>query len=302
MLTSSASAFIDALPPGVRAPAGDLAAALDAFHEAGRAAWPTLDVDPAVLFRWLGERATPPAARLPDVSLAADATLACACIHDAPGAVVAFDRAFAPVIAAAVSRVNRSEAFVEDASQVVRERLFVAAPGALPRISEYAGRAPLSAWLRAVAVRAALNLRRGEPGEHDAVDADDERLVASADPEMRLAKAHHKAAVEAAVRAAIARLAPRDRTLLRLHLVEGLSIDVLGAHYQVGRSTAARWLTSAREALREHTRAEISARLGPADPASVAAFVRSQLELSALGLLGDAAIPNGILERPHAAR
>jgi RNA polymerase sigma-70 factor (ECF subfamily) len=303
VVASSASAFTDALPPGVHAPAGDLAAALHAFHEAGRAAWPTLDVDPAALFRWLGERATPPEARLPDASLAADATLACACVHDAPGAVVAFDRAFAPVIAGAVSRVDGSAAFVDDASQAIRERLFVAAPGAPPRISEYAGRAPLRTWLRAVAVRAALNLRRGETREaHDAVEPDDERLVASADPEMRLAKAHHKAAVEAAVRAAIARLAPRDRTLLRLHLVEGLSIDVLGAHYQVGRSTAARWLTSAREALREHTRAEISARLGPADPASVAAFVRSQLELSALGLLGDAASPSGILEQHHAGR
>jgi RNA polymerase sigma-70 factor (ECF subfamily) len=150
---------------------------------------------------------------------------------------------------------------------------------------------PLRAWLRAVAVRAALNLRRGKAGEpHDAVESEDGRLVASAgaNPELRLAKAHHKAAVEDAVRAAVARLSPRERTLLRLHLVEGLSVDRLGAHYQVGRSTAARWLASARDALRDHTRAEIAARLGPAETGDVAAFVRSQLELSALGLLGEA--------------
>jgi RNA polymerase sigma-70 factor (ECF subfamily) len=204
--------------------------------------------------------------------------------------VVAFDHAFAPAIARALARVDRSPEFAEDAAQTVREKLFVAPPGALPKIAEYAGRAPLRAWLRAVAVRAALNLRRGKASEpHDTLDGGyDDRLVTSSDPEMRLAKAHHKAALEDAIRAAVERLSPKERTLLRLHLVEGSSIDVLAAHYQVGRSTAARWLAAAREALREHTRTELSARLGASNPASVAAFVRSQLELTVRSLFGEA--------------
>jgi RNA polymerase sigma-70 factor (ECF subfamily) len=275
----------------VRAPAGDLEAALGAFHEAGRAAWPTLEVEGEALCRWLAERASPPAASLPDAGLAGDAYLSCACVEDAPGAVVAFDRAFAPLIARVVARVDRSPAFVEDASQVIREKLFVAAPGASAKIAEYAGRSPLRAWVRAVAVRAALNLRRGKASsDHDAIETDDRRLLVSAsgDPEVRLAKARYKAAFEEALRAAVARLSAKNRTLLRLHLVDGLSIDVLGARYRVGRSTAARWLSSARAELREHTRAELEARLGPADLTSVADLVRSQLELSARGLLGEA--------------
>jgi RNA polymerase sigma-70 factor (ECF subfamily) len=283
-----ATSYAASLPAGVGAPPGDLEAALRAFHEAGRAAWPTLEVEPAALCRWLAERAGQEAT-LPDLSLAPDAYLACSCVLDAPGAVVAFDRAFAPMMDSALSRVDRSPAFAEDAAQAVREKLFVAPPGVPPKIAEYACRAPLRAWLRVVAVRAALNLRRRRASEpYDTIDTRDERLVAGTDPELRLAKARHKAALEDAIRAAIERLSPKERALLRLHLVEGSSIDVLAAHYHVGRSTAARWLAAAREALREHTRAEMSARLGSSDPASVAAFVRSQLELSVLGLFGRA--------------
>jgi RNA polymerase sigma-70 factor (ECF subfamily) len=90
-----------------------------------------------------------------------------------------------------------------------------------------------------------------------------------------------------AVRAAVARLPVKERALLRLHLVDGMSIDALGARYQVSRSTAARWLAAARDALRALTREELEARIGPADLASMAGFVHSHLELSTHGLLGD---------------
>jgi RNA polymerase sigma-70 factor (ECF subfamily) len=277
------------LPAGVGPPPCDVSGSLGALHEAGCAAWPSLVVDIEELSAWLGERASPPIAQLPADALAADAYLACACLADAPGAVVCFDSAFASLLVRIVQRVDRSPAFVDDARQAIRERLFVSAPGGRPKIAEYAARSPLRAWLRVVALRVALNVHRGSAVEaRELQSADDERLAASGaqDPEVRLSKAREKAAVEGAVRDAIKRLSARDRTLLRQHLVDGLSVDGLGAHYHVGRSTAARWLAAAREALRDHTRAELSARLGPGDPASIAAFVRSQLELSARSLLG----------------
>src|ERR1700685_1594049 len=94
-----AEVFALALPAGVSAPAGDLSGALLAVHEAGALAWATVEVDPGDLARWRAGGAAPPEARLPDASLAADVYLACACVADAPGAVVAFDRAFGPLIA-----------------------------------------------------------------------------------------------------------------------------------------------------------------------------------------------------------
>ncbi|AGP40143.1 hypothetical protein [Sorangium cellulosum] len=68
---------------------------------------------------------------------------------------------------------------------------------------------------------------------------------------------------------------------------DGLSIDVLGAHYQVGRATAARWLAGAREALRELTRAELVAKLGLTESqyASLARLIQGRLDVSVASLL-----------------
>jgi RNA polymerase sigma-70 factor (ECF subfamily) len=283
------SAFTAALPRGARAPAGDLDGLLRALFEAGRAAWPGVELDPTAFARHLGRHAAGEPA-LPPAGHAADVYLACACAAGAPAAVATFDRRFSRILARAVGRVDPAPAFVEDALQTILEHLLVSPPGAPPRIAEYAGRAPLRAWLAAVAVRTALNLRRRRADQpHDALDEDGPGVAAGADPELGYMKAVYKDAFEAAVRAALARISPEERALLRLHLTEGMSIDRLAERYAIGRSTAARRLASARAALREHTRAELEARLGLTRSGmdSIAALVRSQLEVSASGLLAE---------------
>jgi len=282
--------FESSLPAGVGAPGGDLEGALGALYEAGRAAWPGLAVEAATFARYLAERAAAPRASLPGVQVAADVYLACACAVGAPGAVAAFDRQFAEAIGRAIRSVDRSPSFVDDALQVVREKLFVSTACTPPKIAEYGGRAPLRTWLRAVAVRASLNLRRARADRaHDALDGDDDLALGAADPDIALLKAQYKADFEAAVRAAIARLSPRERLLLRLHVTDGLGVDMLGAHYRVSRSTAARWLAAARDALRTYTRAELTGRLHltPSEIESLAGLVLSQLEISTRGLLSE---------------
>jgi RNA polymerase sigma-70 factor (ECF subfamily) len=284
-----ADAFAASLPAGVGAPEGDLEGALQGLFEAGRAAWPGVAVEEAAFARYVAERAAQPVASLPSREVARDVYLACACAAGARGAVAAFDRHFADAIGRAIESVDRSPAFIDDARQVVREKLFVAAAGVRPKIAEYGGRAPLGPWLRAVAVRTALNLRRAAPDRsHDALDDDDRALGAALGPEIDLLKARYKAELEDVLRAAIARLSPRERTLLRFHFADGLSVDVLGAHYQVGRSTAARWLSAARAALRDQARAELTTRLRvtPSELDSLVGLVVSQLEVSARGLFG----------------
>ena len=284
-----ATVFMASLPPGVRDAEVELNAALCALFEAGRAAWPGVALDGATFARYLAGHTTPPEATLPSPELAADLHIACACARSAPGAAAALERHFGPAITRALARIDASPAFVADARQTVFVQVLVPSAGAAPKIAEYAGRAPLQAFLRTVAVRVALNLRRNKADQaHEILDeGDGTALATGADPELGYVKARYKGDFEAAVRAAVARLSSRDRTLLRLHLVDGLSIDVLGAHYQVGRSTAARWLARAREALRDHARAEITARLQltPSELASLAGTLRSQLEVSATSLL-----------------
>ena len=80
----------------------------------------------------------------------------------------------------------------------------------------------------------------------------------------------------------MAALTPHERTLLRQHYVDGLTIDVLGQLYQVNRSTCARWIERARvrilRALRGYMRTELG--LDREDLDSAIALVQSQLDLS----------------------
>lgn len=94
---------------------------------------------------------------------------------------------------------------------------------------------------------------------------------------------------ETAIERALTRLSVRDRTLLRLHLAERLSIDALGAMYSVSRATAARWLAAARGALAQGVRDDLRARLHIPDSEldSLIAVVRSQLDVSVLRRLSE---------------
>jgi RNA polymerase sigma-70 factor (ECF subfamily) len=67
-----------------------------------------------------------------------------------------------------------------------------------------------------------------------------------------------------------------------LHLVDGLTLPELCALQGVSRATIARRLASARDALHDATRRELTGRLrmSPSELASVTALVRSQLDLS----------------------
>jgi len=80
----------------------------------------------------------------------------------------------------------------------------------------------------------------------------------------------------------LSELGDRERTLLRLHLGERLSIDVLASMYSVNRATAARWLVAARQQLLSRARAAIRASLGSSDEEleSLGVLLQSQLHVS----------------------
>jgi RNA polymerase sigma-70 factor (ECF subfamily) len=282
LLNSFRAAVPEACP--VSADAGP---ALSALHAAGQAAWPALRLAPAAFARHLGSLAKP-ASLLPDMEFAADVFLAACAALSVPGAAQAVERAFSKDIARAVARAGGSPAFTDDACQAVWEKLFVGTSGSPPKIAEYAGRAPLKSFLRTVAVRAALNLRRRkDEASHETPDEDDAALGVAADPELGYLMTRYKAEIEEAVKAALVTLSPRERAILRLHLEQKMSVDALAAHYGVGRSTAGRWLKSTRDALADRTREKITARLGvaQADLASIVRLLQSKLEVSVIRIL-----------------
>jgi RNA polymerase sigma-70 factor, ECF subfamily len=260
------------------------------YVAAGRAAWPGLAIEPVDFARYVADRAG--AGVLP-LANAADVCLAYACVRGVPGAVEAFHATYGPVIARVLARRRAAAHVADDATQTIHERLLVAAPGAQPKIAEYAGAGPLKSWVSTTAATTLAMMhraasRRREDGEAAGDEGAAALQAAAASPELAHMKVRYKSELEAAIVASLARLDDRARTILRLHLGEQLGIDRIGAMYKVDRSTAARWLAAARASLVASAREEARARLRLSDDEcdSIAALVQSELHVSVARLLG----------------
>ena len=92
-----------------------------------------------------------------------------------------------------------------------------------------------------------------------------------------------------AFREALAALEPRDRTVLRLYLVEGVGSATIGTMYGVHRATVARWVSDAREAVFAGTRKRMmkDLDLGSATFASLMGKVATQLEVTLTSFLDE---------------
>jgi RNA polymerase sigma-70 factor (ECF subfamily) len=216
---------------------------------------------------------------------AADLALAFACAGGIASALARLDLILTSNVARAVARFDSSPAFADLVAQELRQRLLM---GASPRIGDYAGRGSLAGWLRTAAVRAALNLRRGQAERaHDRLASG---LCEARDgPEVSLLRARYHGDFEDAVRTALRRLGSRERAVLSLNVRDGLSCDRIAALYGVGRSTVKRWLATAREELAREAKRELRDRLGlsSAEYESLAAGVRSAVEVSIARLLAE---------------
>jgi len=74
-------------------------------------------------------------------------------------------------------------------------------------------------------------------------------------------RARYRASFKEAFAAAVAALTVRDRNVLRLHTLDGLTLARIGALYQKDTSTVSRWLEQVRLALRSSTREHLAAQL-----------------------------------------
>lgn len=183
--------------------------------------------------------------------------LARACLRGDAAALEALDRELLPPAAAAL-RKRASADEVDEAMQVLRARLLVASPPEVPKLAKYSGRGPLGAFLRIAASNVLSNLRPAV-----AVQADDDLAAVpdAADVESRLARRDQQQQFRRVFREAVQTLTARERALLRLSLLDGLSIDELAPMYGAHRATVARWLSAARERLAVVTRSRLATAL-----------------------------------------
>src|SRR4051794_1175915 len=247
--------------PSARLPA-DLEARLQAILGRVAQAWPDLMIDPARLVAAVARVAGDDVeAGLADLYVE-DLALAVACAEGVPNALAHCDRLCAGAIAAAVARVDRSADLRDEVRQILWQRIFVGTTGKAPRILSYAGRGPLVGWVAVAAQRVALDLRRSAARTTALDPAADEVLPANQHPEIDYLRTRYKPEFEAAVREALAGLPDRDRLLLKLTIVSGLSHEQLANIYSVNQSTITRWIARAREQVLEATEREVCSKLG----------------------------------------
>jgi RNA polymerase sigma-70 factor (ECF subfamily) len=274
MAEPAAAGFADAV---------DLEARLAALVEEGRAAWPQVALPPETFVQDVAARIA--SGRRPPTDLGelrgADLYLACACARGDARAIALFEERFFGDLAAALGTVRLSPAKLDELKQLLRNDLFVSRDRSPAGISRYSGSGDLRAWLRVTAVRAALKILRTEKRHAPAGDeAMLQDLASDDDPELSHMKRIYRPAFREAFQGALESLSTREQNLLRQHVVDRLSIDELGALYQVHRATAARWVEGAREALVKRVRERFMkrVRVSRAECDSIMRLVHSQLD------------------------
>ena len=192
-------------------------------------------------------------------------------------------------VAGAVRSVDASPSFVDEILQRLRTRVLVSEDGGPPRILDYAGRGSLENWLRAGALRLALNARRdARRGPEPLPEASLwEPVAPTADRTLELLRGKYAAEFGSALREAFGSLEPQECTVLRLHFLEGLSLNQIAAMYQVNKSTISRRMAKARETLLARTRAQLERALAlpPQELDSLLEQLGPRLDLSLSSVL-----------------
>jgi RNA polymerase sigma-70 factor, ECF subfamily len=257
--------------------------------ETARSRWPQLAVSEETFESFLAYIAAPGAPGAPPVaaSLIEDLFIACACLNGAPGAAAAFEQHCGPAIRSAAAQVARSAAAQDEVVQEVRELVLVGRAGAAPKLAGYSGQGPLARWVAVIARNQALSAARSDGVRTRVREAAAAEPGVPRDPEIEFLKRRYRGAFEGAVADALGVLADRDRLLLRLNLVDGISLEKIGQMYGVDASTASRWLAKAREAIKDEIHRLLRERLAltPSQLDSLGGLVASQIDLSLSRLL-----------------
>jgi RNA polymerase sigma-70 factor (ECF subfamily) len=262
----------------------DFRRAVEAAWQRARRAHNSFGIDERAFARHLSRHCEDAEAVL--ATNAEDLYVALGCGEGDLAALRYFEEACLREVPAFVAHLKLDRAAQEELVQALRARLLAPAPGGA-KILRYGGKGPLGGWLRVAAVRLALTTvveRIPEEAENEAVAAGSAR----ADPELAVARAEAAHACKMAFEKTLDELDPRERTVLRMHYVDGLSIDQIAVAYAIHRATAARWLSSARETVAVRTRKYLGnvLNLERHELDSVLRLVDNQLDLSLQRILG----------------
>jgi RNA polymerase sigma-70 factor (ECF subfamily) len=241
--------------------------------QAAAARWPEIELEGAPFDEYvrqraaaLGEREPAPGRVPPQIE---SLFLCCACARGDQAACRVFQQTYVTVVRRAIARIEPDRHFVDEVAAQVFDKLLV---GPEPRVTRYSGRGELSAWLKVVASRAAIDAKPRRAGNDEEPLPSTAELVMSMSPESMVLTRTHAQNITDALQSATARLDLKEREILRLHYADGLNIDEIGALHGVHRATVARWLQRARATIDSAVREELLAKHG-LDAAEVASLI-----------------------------
>jgi RNA polymerase sigma-70 factor, ECF subfamily len=270
--------------PGGQPPAV-LEAAVRARVAEARALFPAIATPDDLIIRHVMAKLGEEGADLAGVRVP-ELLLACASAHRDATAIGYFERAYFGEVDAAARRFDSLPLTIDDVRQRLREQLYLHDP---PALLGYAGRGDLGGWLRAVALHMLINVAtrgtREQPREETFFDA---VVDMTPDAEAAFLRQACRDEFEKAFSAALARLAPRDKLLLRYAFADGQNVDQIGAIFRVHRATAARWVAKARDQLVDQTRTELmgALRIEEGEAASIVRAALSRMGTTLLRRLG----------------
>lgn len=265
-------------------PEAELESALRDMLDRGRRAWPDIAVPDEAFVALVADKVADTSSLLPALAAldADEMYLACGCDCNAPNAVARFEATYSPTIKTTLARMQLSDEMVADVMQSLLERLLLSRSGKRALICKYAGQGSLQGLIRVSAYRAAITLLRQDKSKSIPLEDDYQLALVTTSPELAAMRAEYRIEFQRAFADAFQVLSSRERNILRLRFIDSLSVDQISALYRVHRTTASRWLSSARKSVAKETKRLLRQRLqvGESQLGPLIALVQSHLDLS----------------------
>lgn len=261
----------------------ELEATLAGFVRASLEAWPSVAVASDVFVRHLARqasRASEPERFLSEVH-AAELYLCCACATGDRVALELFEAKFMGPLQSHLKANPSLVPFIEDIKQAVRVDLLFAPAGQVPKIASFEGRGALSAWLRVIAIRTGVHLRRAHLQQPQSMGERDPSSI-SADPELDLVKRQYREEFSQALTSVLGGLETKERNIIRMHFLDGMTAIQIGALHRVSARTVQRWIAEARATIVAKVTEALKLRLdlSQVDLEGLLGLVESQLAVS----------------------
>jgi RNA polymerase sigma-70 factor (ECF subfamily) len=263
----------------------DINRLLRGAYERGCVRWPGVALPAEMYIRHMAARLPESARDLPlekvlQQVLHDDLYLACACSERVPLAFETFDREYMAKLSPLLSRRFAPDV-IDEILQNVRDRFLVGPPDGRPDISLYEGRGRLRQMLLVAAFRAGSD-RVGHGGHViDLEEIVDHVFAPGLDPELEALKRNSREVLGSCVRDALATLSPKDRSLVRLHFLDGVPMVDIGRLFGVSQPTISRWVQTIRKKVRNELERLLRERhhIGSKEIKSFLATLGSRLDL-----------------------